>query len=263
MAEPSQRGAGPGGPWFTCPPQAAGAIRLYCFSHAGGNALGFIPWRSRLDPRIELVAVQLPGRGRRAAEPACTGFDELVASVAAEIDRHAGMPCAFFGHSMGALLAFEVARACRRAAPDIGHLLLSGCAAPRALRPPAGLPALTDAALEAALGHHKLAPPQLLQMRALMLRALPAIRADLALMNSYRYRPGALLARPLTVLYGSEDRLVRPQQVDGWGEETTAPWSRHGFEGDHFFVDSCRPAVLALVERVLLQQPAPLPGPPP
>ncbi len=259
MADQSQRGAGPGSPWFIRPPQAAGAIRLYCFSHAGGNALGFIPWRTRLDPRIELAAVELPGRGRRAAEPAFTVFDELVASVAAEIDRHAGLPCAFFGHSMGALLAFEVARACRQAAPDIGHLLLSGCAAPRAVRP-SGLPALTEDALHASLGHHKLAPPQLLQMRALMLLALPAIRADLTLMESYRYRPGAPQQRPLTVLYGSQDQLVRPQQLDRWGDETTARWSRHRFEGDHFFIDSCRPAVLALIERTLLQRPAPLPG---
>lgn len=242
----------PANPWFIHPPQPAGAVRLYCFAHAGGNALGFIPWRAKLAPSIELYAVQLPGRGLRAAEPACGDYHALVAMLAAEIAGHADLPCAFFGHSMGALLAFDVARACSAAGtPGPRHLLVSGCAPPRVHLPIPGLHRLGDDALIEALDRYNGTPPQVLKLRELVVRSLPAVRADFALMEHYRYRPGAALDIPITVLFGTEDRLVQPQQLPAWGEETTAPCSVHGFDGDHFFINARRAAVLELVEAAL------------
>jgi medium-chain acyl-[acyl-carrier-protein] hydrolase len=241
------------GRWFLKPPQKPGKMRLYCFSHAGGNALGFIPWRPLLSPAIELAAVQLPGRGLRTDEPASIAFDELAARIAAEIALEAPLPSVFFGHSMGALLAFEVARACRaQGQPGPVRLVLSGSPAPRAQRSLSHLRFLPDDMLIAALGGLNGTPSQVLKMNALMRRTADALRADLNLRETYRYYETSRLEIPLTVLYGRQDHLVRPEALLGWRQETTASCALHGFDGDHFFINTLRAGVVDLIQRIML-----------
>lgn len=117
--------------WFTIPPNGGAKIRLFCFPYAGGSSLIFRTWEEALGPTIAVCPAHLPGRGRRLSEKPYTSAHTLVEAVADAIISHLDLPFAFFGHSMGALISFELARHLRRLnRPSPVHLFLSGRAAP-------------------------------------------------------------------------------------------------------------------------------------
>ena len=221
-------------------------LRLYCFCYAGGNAQSYLGWARHL-PDVEIRAIQLPGRGNRFLEPPLRRFDALIDTLSGVLAREpADRPFAFFGHSLGALVAFELARTqARRGLPLPAHLFVSGCAAPRHRPPPDNLHLLDDAGLLQRLRELNGTPPEILEHAELMAVLLPTIRADMALVADYVYRPGAPLAMPLTVLAGRADDVAAGAQTDGWGEETTGPFAAHWYDGDHFFINGARAAVLA------------------
>jgi surfactin synthase thioesterase subunit len=246
-------------PWLLRRPGPRRALRLYCFSYAGGSPAGYLAWQAALDPEIEVCAVQLPGRGARFNEASCTELAQLVATLAAVIGDEAEQPFAFFGHSLGALIAFEVARALAaggRAQPC--HLFLSGCAAPRYRPARPAIHRFDDAALLRELADYNGTPPELLAHAELMALLLPAIRADFALVHDYAYRPARLLDLPLTVLAGDADRIGSSNEVTGWSEETRGPCRVRWFAGDHFFLHACTAQVLDCITNALdhLTEPA-------
>lgn len=235
-------------PWILRQPRPAPRLRLYCFSYAGGNAATYLPWQAELDAGIEVCAIQLPGRGARIAEAPYTSLAALVAALAPLVCARNTLPFAFFGHSLGGLLAFEVARYSQRhALPMPEHLFASGCDAPQYRSPPKRMHALPDAELIESLRGYNGTPPEVLAHRELMELLLPTIRADFSLAENYRYDPGAPLAIPITVLSGREDDHVDPGLVDQWQRETTAGCRIEWFDGDHFFINAQRGAVLACV----------------
>lgn len=232
-------------PWLLRKPSAGGSVRLYCFCYAGGNAMSFLPWQAALDPSIEVCAVQLPGRGARFREKTYSSMPPLVEALADVIRDHHTLPFAFFGHSLGGLLAFELARYCQRyCLPMPERLLVSGCDAPQYSASGGRLHTLPDEALVGALKEYNGTPPEILENRELMALALPAIRADFALVETYRYRPGPPLNMPITVLAGKRDDHVLPQHLEGWRRETIDACRIQWFEGDHFFIHTERQAVL-------------------
>lgn len=232
-------------------------LRLYCFSYAGGSAAAYLPWQSDLDPAIEVCAVQLPGRGARMAETPYSSLPALVAALGQVIRAGSALPFAFFGHSLGALVAFELARFCQRQAlPTPEHLFVSGCEAPQYRSAPKNLHQLPHDELVASLRSYNGTPQEVLDHRELMELLLPTIRADFALVDNYRYQPGALLAMPLTVLAGRGDDHVEPGQVEQWRLETTAGCRVQWFDGDHFFINSQQRAVLSCVAADLAGLPA-------
>lgn len=215
----------------------AGRLRLFCFPYAGGSATAFSPWSTHLPAWVDLVGVQLPGRGVRLAEPPFTDIEALLDALAPVIEVEGQTPYAFFGHSLGGLLAFGLARQLRRrGAPLPVHLFVSASSAPhlRLAMPPLHL--LDDDALLNALRDYNGTPPEALAHRELMALLLPAIRADFALRASYRHREDAPLATPITVFAGARDPHVSPEQSDGWRECTTARCALHRLDGDHFFL---------------------------
>lgn len=137
------------------------ALPLYCFSHAGGNAGGYMPWQSGLGGLARICAIQLPGHGARLREPLMTRFDETVDKIVEVIAREARQPFAFFGHSLGALFAFEVAhRLSRHDRGRPSHLFVSGCEAPRNRVRERGYHLLPDPALIAELKRFAGTPPR-------------------------------------------------------------------------------------------------------
>lgn len=223
----------------------ARTLRLFCFSYAGGSAASYLPWQAAVDPSIEICAVQLPGRGARLAEQPYTSLPHLIEALAQVIGRESTLPFAFFGHSLGALVAYELARYCKRNdLPLPVRLFVSGCCAPQFRRESRQLHALDDDALIDVLRDYNGSPPEVLANRELMSMLLPTIRADFALVSNYQYRPSALLTHPITVLAGTRDAYDTREQVDGWGKETSGACKVHWFEGDHFFIQSERKAVL-------------------
>lgn len=229
-------------------------LRLYCFCYAGGSASVYAPWQARLDPAIEVCAVQLPGRGSRMAEKPFTSLPDLIKALAQVVARQDDLPFAFFGHSLGGLLAFELARYHRlhyMRMPE--RLFVSGCDAPQYRSPSRRLHTLSDPELIEVLRDFNGTPPEVLQHRALMDLLLPTIRADFALVDDYVYRPGLPLSMPITVLAGRQEKRTA-EQVEGWRKETLAECHVHWFDGDHFFILPEQQAVLDCIGAGLVER---------
>jgi len=226
-------------PWFqTLVRPQHGLLRLYAFAYAGGGATSFQTWQSRLHPAIELCALQLPGRGARYREVPYREFKPLVDRLCTEIQGQASpLPFAFFGHSLGALLAFEVARRLKElGAKQPLHLFVSGCQAPQFRGPSKGLSKLEDERLIEELRHYAGTPREILEHQELMSLLLPCIRADFALVDDYRYEETPMLDIRMAVLAGKKDKRESIDQVNGWARETRNSCRIHWFEGDHFFI---------------------------
>jgi surfactin synthase thioesterase subunit len=233
-------------PWLIQRASSA-KVRIYYFPYAGGSAAAFLPWQAALSPSIEICGVQLPGRSARIHEQPCTSWSELITTISAQITNADPRPFAFFGHSLGALIAFEVSRYCARH----GHrlptwLFVSGCASPRNVERQE-LHLLDDDQLIDALRELNGTPPEILSNRELMDVLLPTIRADLTLSAIYEYRRHPPLDLPITVLVGSRDRDVQPEQAS-WAGETAHPCEILWFDGGHFFIHEQERAVIHCVK---------------
>lgn len=214
------------------------ALRLYCFPYAGASHTVFQHWRALLAEDIELALVKLPGRGARFGEPQARSLAELANCLATEIAQASaeGTPFALFGHSMGALLAFETARALRRFDLSPVHLLVSGRTAPAAHGWRERLSDLPDAAFLEVIGSMNGLPQELIDNAEWLELFLPIIRADFALCEDYRYQSGHPLNCPISVLAGRGDASVPVPLLEGWAAETHAHCQTRLFAGGHFFL---------------------------
>ncbi|MDL5365579.1 alpha/beta fold hydrolase [Xanthomonas sp. NCPPB 2654] len=241
-------------PWLVRIAQQQPSMRLFCFAYAGGSAFSFMPWRSALNPAIEICAVQLPGRGARIAEPPIDSMAALLPAMAPAIAQLGALPFAFFGHSVGALIAFELARYLYLHGVVVPErLFMSGCHAPQFRSPSRQLHTLPDGAFIDELRHYNGTPAEVLESRELMALMLPTIRADFAIAENYRYRPGPLLQIPISVYAGLQEENKGHGQVEGWQKETSADLRTTWFEGGHFFINSERGAVLEQLDAELLE----------
>lgn len=239
-------------PWILRHPLRAPRLRLYCFSYAGGNGAAYLPWQAGLGGDIEVCAIQLPGRGARMGEVPYSSMESLVRALVQVTGAPDGVPFAFFGHSLGAMVAFELARRLQSLhAPLPSHLIVSGCAAPRHRKPPRQLHLLPADELIETLREYNGTPHEILAHRELMDLLLPTIRADFALVETYRYTPGPLLTLPLTVLAGRSDDAAGPALGAQWQQETQGPCRIAWFDGDHFFINGARAEVLAAIRSAL------------
>jgi medium-chain acyl-[acyl-carrier-protein] hydrolase len=187
-------------------------------------------------------------------EAPMSDLGELVRQISAVISSQPRMPFAFFGHSLGGLLAFEVARYCMlHYLPQPLHLFASGCSAPQYRDRDRKLHLLPDNELIEALKDYNGTPAEVLANEELMSLLLPMLRADFALVENYQYRATLRLSLPISVLAGRGDSHVEQMQVDGWSKETSGSCRVNWFEGDHFFVQSERAAVLDLVRGTLAE----------
>jgi surfactin synthase thioesterase subunit len=233
-------------PWLIRQPGGPHRLRVYCFSYGGGSAMAFRPWQAILGPEIDVCAVQLPGRGARMAETPYTDLALLIKDLAQVIAADSKLPFAFFGHSLGGIVAFELARYMQlHRLPMPLALFASGCNAPQHRNRSQGMHLLPDDALIDTLRDYNGTPPEVLANRELMELVLPMIRADFTLVEDYQYRPAPLLNIPITVLAGQRDDRSCAEQAEGWHKETSATCRIEWFEGDHFFINSERDAVLA------------------
>lgn len=241
--------------WFLFPkPNPTASLRLFCFHYAGGSAQIFHTWAADLPPTVEIGAVQLPGRGRRLAEPKITRLLPLSRIVAQALQQYLDKPFVFFGHSMGALLCFEVARNLRRESHlEPAHIFISATHAPHRRTLDERLSVLPKTALVKKLHGFNGAPPEALQNEELMDLMLPTIRADFELCETYEYHPEAPLGCPLTIYGGIEDHEVERDRLASWGEMTTGPSSIRMFPGGHFFINTSQSTFLQTFACDLLQ----------
>jgi medium-chain acyl-[acyl-carrier-protein] hydrolase len=223
-------------------------INLYCFPYAGAGTAGFRAWARELAPGISVQPVILPGRDARAGDPLLQSFDEALDYFREEVIPALAAPYAFYGHSMGALLAFEAAHeAQRRGAAPLMHLLVSGSSAPQfGPRPPISRDLSDDEFMERIreLGG---TPPQVLHNRELVEFVLPILRADFAVAETYVYRPRAPLPVPISVWGGGEDEPTE-NELRAWQDQAAGRFRLRMLPGGHFFIHSARTPFLGALQ---------------
>jgi medium-chain acyl-[acyl-carrier-protein] hydrolase len=235
-------------PWVVRPsPNPDPALRLFCVPHAGGAPHAFQGWPLELPRHVEVCAVNLPGRGKRFAELAYDRLGPLVRDLAAGLSPWLDRPFALFGHSMGAVVAFELARVLRSEGKrEPVHLFVSGASAPQLPRLQR-LHLLTDSQLIAELVRMNGLERELLEETELLHLVLPTIRRDLEAAETHECAAGVPLTCPLSVFGGADDWLAPSDRLSSWDVHTTGACRVDVFEGDHFFVNSARRQLLEAV----------------
>ncbi len=233
-------------PWFPSLESSPAVLRLFCFPYAGAGTLSYLPWSGPLACVATVCPVRLPGRETRSHEKPFESMAALVEALEQAIAPHLNSQFAFFGHSMGATIAFELARALRRhGKPMPSALLVSGARAPQfrwGWTPP---PDPTDAEFMEQLRRLDGIPADLLGNPRAMELVLPALRADAALYRRYVYCAEPPLCIPIYAYGGRADPNIPAEQVEAWREQTTARFAPREFEGGHFFIKPSRDAFLA------------------
>ncbi|MEU1056785.1 alpha/beta fold hydrolase [Streptomyces sp. NPDC005876] len=227
---------------------------LVCFPHAGGSASAHFPLSAELSAGAEVLVVQYPGRQDRLAEPASEDLREMAAEAARALLPWQHRPLALFGHSMGSLLAYEVAlRLERLRGRDLVGLVVSGRAAPSV---PSGrlVHDLDDERLTAHLARLAGTPPELLADKELLAVALPSLRADYKAVETYRDRAGAKVGCPISGYRGRQDTGVPRDALGKWAGYTTGRCAFRHFDGGHFYLQSREREVARAVLRDLARR---------
>lgn len=216
-------------------------MSLFCFAHAGGGASVFRLWSEGLPRSIRVIPVQLPGREDRIKEPPYTRMVALLDPLLRALRPHFDLPFAFFGHSLGALIAFELARElARRNERGPVRLFASARRAPHLPRSRRLIYHLPASEFIRELKTYKGTPSAVIADPDLLALLLPTIRADFALNETYTYAAGPLLACPISALGGVEDDHVNPDELEAWAKETHGDFSIRMFPGGHFYLrDQC------------------------
>jgi medium-chain acyl-[acyl-carrier-protein] hydrolase len=224
--------------WFSRPRARPNArLRLFCFPYAGGSASTYRAWVDDLPGEVDLWAIQLPGRETRLVDPPLDSLAPLVQALTGAVGSEMDRPSAFFGHSMGALVAFELARNLRRlGGPQPVCIFASAHRAPHLPRSGALLAQLPDAELIAELRDFGFVPEEVWEAEELMELALPMLRADFAVGESYRYRSQPPLACAISATAGRDDAHVDHEEVKAWREHTSGQFLFRVMSGDHFYL---------------------------
>lgn len=241
-------------PWVSWrTPKPAARLRLFCLPYAGGAGTIYHRWQGQLPASIDVCPIELPGRLGRHRETPFRAVRPLVAALFDALDGWFDGPVAFFGYSMGALLAHECARELRRRhGREAEHLVVAARWAPHAVDRYRSTRRLTDGEFVAEMsrryGDRLRAMADDPEMLALMVRIL---RADLALLEDYAYEEEPPLAAPITVLGGERDLVVSPALLGGWSTCTRGSFATRVFPGGHFFLHEDEPAVVSAVSSIL------------
>jgi medium-chain acyl-[acyl-carrier-protein] hydrolase len=226
-------------PWLeNYKPNPEARTRLFCFPYAGGSARIYHTWPQRVPRFVEVCAVQLPGRDRRISEPPFSNVELLVREIADALRDYFDKPFAFFGHSIGALVSFELAH---YLSENLGvapvHIAASGRRAPHLPKEPPIYDLPREQLIEK-LRELAGTPPEVLDHPELLNLLLPLLRADFAVGDTYVFTDRPPLSCSITALGGLQDTTVPPRDLEAWKELTTGAFELRMYPGDHFFVHS-------------------------
>lgn len=238
-----------------CAARGPERLRLLCFPYAGGASHIYASWPAALPDGVTLLAAQLPGRARRFQEVPLTSIEHMALGVAQALAAHEDAPLVFFGHSMGALLAFECARLLRRMGrPEPRRLLLSAYRAPHLPRRAPDIHPLPDEAFVQRLRELEGTPAEVFEHPELLALMLPVVRADFTAVETYSLRPQPPLECPITVFRGTHDPHFDDDAIGGWSTHTRGEFAMHTLPGSHFFIHSASDELLRLVSAELARQ---------
>ncbi|MGV2831547.1 thioesterase II family protein [Myxosarcina sp. GI1(2024)] len=241
-------------PWINyVKPNPSASLRLFCFPYAGGNSYIYRPWLDRLPKTIEICPIELPGRGFQLKSTPLRQIEPLVKAIATAILPYLDKPFAFFGHSMGGLVSFELAHFIRREYNlEPVHLFISGRRAPQTKDEKPPIHSLPQAEFIQELRQLKGTPEAVLNNNELMELLVPILRADFAVLENYHYTPEALLNCPISVFGGLQDREVQLEQLEAWREQTVGSFSLKMLTGDHFFIHSSQSLLPELIKQIAI-----------
>ena len=229
-------------------------LRLFCFPYAGGGASVFRNWQKAMPAAVAVVPARLPGRESRASETPIGGIEEMVEAVTAAIEPLLDRPFAFFGHSMGAMISFELARELRRRKlPMPGALLVAGARAPQLRKRPASDKEPSEEEFLEEIRRLEGVPEEILENEELLRYVLPALEADSRLGRLYVYRDEPPLDAPIRAYAGSGDARLPRQAIEAWREQTRASFALREFPGGHFFLHTAEKQLLAAIAEDLAE----------
>ncbi|QGV78481.1 thioesterase II family protein [Streptomyces ficellus] len=233
-------------------PAPTGATPLVCFPHAGGSASYFRPLSQSLKNRARVLAVQYPGRQDRISHPFLTTISEFADAAYTALEPLLKEPVAFFGHSMGAAIAFEVTNRMReRLGTAPSTLFVSGRRAPSRDRE-SRIHLLDDQGLVEVLRSQSGTDARILEDRDVLRMILPPLRADYTAIETYRYDPARpKLDCPVVALAGVDDETLTAEEAGAWAEHTTGPFTLETFTGGHFYLAEHIDEVAGVVDREL------------
>jgi medium-chain acyl-[acyl-carrier-protein] hydrolase len=239
--------------WFKCFAHGSRAPRwrLLCLPYAGGSAGIYSRWANYLPSDVELLAVQYPGREERMGETPIGDLLTLARTLAGIVQALPPRPYAVFGHSLGALIGFEMVRALRKKGQPLPQwLFLSGSGGPR-INTYCDNPRhrWTDEAFVEELRRMDGTPAELLENPELMGLVLPMLRADLAAVDTYNYADALALHVPIQAIGGLDDADVSRERLAEWKQETSAEFSLCMLAGNHFFLHDAAPLICDLLNR--------------
>lgn len=240
-------------PWFHIPrPSENARVRLFCFSYAGGSAQVFHDWPNYLSDQIEVYAIQLPGRGSRLLEAPLVSMEELVQELYLALAAEIKVPFAFFGHSMGAQVAFDLLQRMRAEGTALPSMLMvSGRRAPQLKHRKRKIYDLPEDEFKRELDRLNGTPAEVLEQPELMELLSPALRADFQLIETWCYQPQPPINIPIAAFGGIEDVEVSFSDLDAWSQQTDSVFSVQMFRGDHFFLNSDKEELLTRIQYLL------------
>jgi medium-chain acyl-[acyl-carrier-protein] hydrolase len=236
--------------WFVrYQPRPQARLRLFCFVFAGGSASAFRLWHRVLPDWVDVCAVQYPGRETRWGELPESDAGRLSAGIAAGLGASLGeIPFAFFGHSLGALIAFEVARLLRAAGePEPRRMFLSGRRAPQFKPHPPVFHPLNDQEFAETMGTLNGTPREVLDSPELMGALMPILRADFTLDELYVHQPGEPLWQDFSIYGGRDDAKVPEDHLRSWAGYTRGESRFRLFPGDHFYLRDMASAMFGVL----------------
>ena len=240
-------------PWFAyVKPRRAAQLRLFCLPFAGGSATIFRNWADVLPGFVEVCPIQLPGRGARLHEAPFISMQSLVDAIEPSISANLDKPFAFFGHSMGASISFELIHKLRsERGLEPAHFFASGRQAPQI--PDTDPITFNSPRLEFIQELHRLegTPQEILDHPELLELILPVLRADFELIQTYEYVARPRLKCPITALGGIADKEIGREELDAWREQSSGPFRMCLFPGNHFFLQSEERSVLQIIAEQL------------
>jgi medium-chain acyl-[acyl-carrier-protein] hydrolase len=240
--------------WFYRPfPHPEARQRLCCFSYAGRGASLFRNWGRLLGSDVDVVAIQMPGRENRLADPAFNRIGQAVAALREVIAPLLDRETSFFGHSLGATLCFDLARALSDGgSPEPRRLIVSGARAPHVPSPHFPIHGLGDAEfLREVQERYGGIPREILENPEVLELLLPTLRADFEMLETYRAVELRPMPFPIHAFGGKADDDVREADIDAWRRHSAHPLSVQMFEGGHFFVQECEGEVVEAVRHIL------------
>lgn len=246
-------GCGERNSWCVVPrPNPSALVKLVCFPYAGASASIFRLWHQSLPGDVEVCGIQLPGRQNRISEAPFTRIPLLMTELGAALSPLLDRPFAFFGHSMGALLSFEMSRWLRRNRNLMPKsLFVSGRRTPQIPDTDAPRHLMDDVNFVAEIRKLKATREEILADPDLLQLVLPVLRADTELCETYSYLDDAALTCPIIAFAGTDDEEETLERMKGWRSQTTGDFSLHALRGDHFFIHTSERRLLDLLRMEL------------